>query len=193
MFRVTIGGSEKSDRQLTMKSNGGPKKMNSIQRFAISVVSIAAFTCVVGCGSSTKEVDTTTYVPAEPAQVVVQPAPAETVPLLQLRRPTHRASGHAVRVNRSMGAVWTVSEFPSQRIHNRNSQQLIAAWGDSAMRNKRNRKRTAVATLAIASLIGGNVCRQRPCRIRHNRILELCVPRERQRKRRCGASLQLSG
>jgi hypothetical protein len=54
--------------------------MNSIQRFAISVVSVAAFTWVVGCGSSTKEVDTTTYVPAEPAQVVVQPAPAEAVP-----------------------------------------------------------------------------------------------------------------
>ena len=31
--------------------------MNSIQRFAISVVSIAAFTFVAGCGSSTKEVD----------------------------------------------------------------------------------------------------------------------------------------
>ena len=51
-----------------------------MQRFAISVVTITAFTCVAGCGSSTKEVDTTTYVPAAPAQVVVQPAPVQVVP-----------------------------------------------------------------------------------------------------------------
>jgi hypothetical protein len=55
--------------------------MNSVQRFAISVVTIAAFTCVAGCGSSTKEVDSTTYIPAAaPAQVVVQPAPVRVVP-----------------------------------------------------------------------------------------------------------------
>ena len=53
--------------------------MNSVQRFGISVVSIAAFTCVVGCGTSTKEVETTTYVPAAPAQVIVQPAPVQVV------------------------------------------------------------------------------------------------------------------
>ena len=38
--------------------------MNSIQRIAISVVGIAALACVAGCGTSTKEVDSTTYVPA---------------------------------------------------------------------------------------------------------------------------------
>jgi hypothetical protein len=54
--------------------------MNSAQRFAISIVSVAALACVAGCGSSTKEVDTTSYVPAAPAQVVVQPAPVQVVP-----------------------------------------------------------------------------------------------------------------
>jgi len=54
--------------------------MNSVQRFAISIVSVAALACVAGCGSSTKEVDTTSYVPAAPAQVVVQPAPVQVVP-----------------------------------------------------------------------------------------------------------------
>jgi len=53
--------------------------MNSVQRFAISVVAAAAFACVAGCGS-TKEVDTTSYVPAAPAQVVVQPVPVQVVP-----------------------------------------------------------------------------------------------------------------
>jgi hypothetical protein len=53
--------------------------MNSVQRFAISVVAAAAFACVAGCGS-TKEVDTTSYVPAAPAQVIVQPAPVQVVP-----------------------------------------------------------------------------------------------------------------
>jgi hypothetical protein len=52
--------------------------MNSVQRFAISVVAAAAFACVAGCGS-TKEVDTTSYVPAAPAQVIVQPAPVQIV------------------------------------------------------------------------------------------------------------------
>ena len=52
--------------------------MNSVQRFAISVVAAAAFACVAGCGS-TKEVDTTSYVPAAPAQVIVQPAPVQVV------------------------------------------------------------------------------------------------------------------
>ena len=51
--------------------------MNSVQRFAISVVAVTAFACVAGCGSTTKEVDTTSYVPAAPAQVIVQPAPAQ--------------------------------------------------------------------------------------------------------------------
>jgi hypothetical protein len=54
--------------------------MNSIQRFAIGAVSIVAFACVAGCGTSTKEVDTTSYVPAPPAQVIVQPAPVQVVP-----------------------------------------------------------------------------------------------------------------
>jgi hypothetical protein len=54
--------------------------MNSIQRFAISVVSVAALACVAGCGSSTKEVDSTTYVPvAAPAQVIVQAPPVQVV------------------------------------------------------------------------------------------------------------------
>jgi hypothetical protein len=69
-----------SGRQLKYKTQGENRDMNSVQRFAISVVSIAAFTCVVGCGSSTKEVDTTTYVPAPPAQVIVQAPPVEPVP-----------------------------------------------------------------------------------------------------------------
>jgi hypothetical protein len=51
--------------------------MNSIQRIAITFVSVAAFACITGCGTSTKEVDTTTYVPAAPAQVVVQAPPAQ--------------------------------------------------------------------------------------------------------------------
>jgi hypothetical protein len=54
--------------------------MNSIRRFSIGVVSIAAFALVTGCGSSTKEVHTTTYIPAAPAQVVVEPAPVEAAP-----------------------------------------------------------------------------------------------------------------
>jgi hypothetical protein len=54
--------------------------MNSIQRIIIGVVSIAAFACTTGCGTSTKEVDTTTYVPAAPAQVVVQAPPLQVVP-----------------------------------------------------------------------------------------------------------------
>jgi hypothetical protein len=54
--------------------------MNSIQRIAISVVGIAALACVAGCGSTTKEVDSTTYVPAgAPAQVVVAP-PVQVIP-----------------------------------------------------------------------------------------------------------------
>jgi hypothetical protein len=54
--------------------------MNSIQRLAISFVSIATLACVAGCGTSTKEVDTTTYVPAAPAQVIVQAPPVEVAP-----------------------------------------------------------------------------------------------------------------
>jgi uncharacterized lipoprotein YajG len=52
--------------------------MNSIRRIAVSVVSIAAFACLAGCGTSTKEVDSTTYVPA-PAQAVVQAPPVVAV------------------------------------------------------------------------------------------------------------------
>jgi hypothetical protein len=60
---------------------GRTKKMNSIQRYAISFVSIAAFACLAGCGSSTKEVDSTTYVPAPaPAQVIVQAPPVMVTP-----------------------------------------------------------------------------------------------------------------
>ena len=55
--------------------------MNSIQRIAVSVVGVAALACLAGCGTSTKEVDSTTYVPAAPAQVVVQaPAPVMVTP-----------------------------------------------------------------------------------------------------------------
>lgn len=54
--------------------------MNSVQRFALSVVAVTAFACVAGCGSSTKEVDTTSYVPAAPAQVIVQPVPVQVAP-----------------------------------------------------------------------------------------------------------------
>jgi hypothetical protein len=54
--------------------------MNSIQRFAISIVGIAALALVAGCGSSTKEVETTTYVPAAPAQVIVQAPVVDPVP-----------------------------------------------------------------------------------------------------------------
>jgi len=54
--------------------------MNSIQRFAIGVVGVAALTFVAGCGSTTKEVDSTPYVPASaPAQVVVQAPPVQVV------------------------------------------------------------------------------------------------------------------
>ena len=51
--------------------------MNSIQRIAISVVGIAALACVAGCGTSTKEVDSTTYVPAAAPAVVVQAPPVD--------------------------------------------------------------------------------------------------------------------
>ena len=55
--------------------------MNSIQRIAISVVGVAALAWVAGCGTSTKEVDSTTYVPAAaPAQVVVQAPPVVVTP-----------------------------------------------------------------------------------------------------------------
>ena len=55
--------------------------MKSIKRIAISVVSVAGFALLAGCGTSTKEVDSTTYVPAAPAQVVVQaPAPVMVTP-----------------------------------------------------------------------------------------------------------------
>lgn len=60
---------------------GEAKEMNSIQRLAISVASVAALTCVVGCGSSTKEVDRTNYITAAPPpQVVVQAPPAQVIP-----------------------------------------------------------------------------------------------------------------
>jgi hypothetical protein len=55
--------------------------MKSTKRIAISVVGVAGFALVAGCGTSTKEVDSTTYVPTAPAQVVVQaPAPVMVTP-----------------------------------------------------------------------------------------------------------------
>jgi ABC-type uncharacterized transport system auxiliary subunit len=57
----------------------GNKKMKSIKRIAISVVGVAGFALLAGCGSTTKEVDSTTYVPSAPAQVVVQAPPAVVV------------------------------------------------------------------------------------------------------------------
>jgi hypothetical protein len=55
-------------------------KMNSIKRLAVCAAGIAALACV-GCGSSTKEVDSTTYVPAPaPAQIVVQAPPVQVIP-----------------------------------------------------------------------------------------------------------------
>ena len=50
--------------------------MNSIRKIVIGTVGVAALAFVAGCGTSTKEVDSTTYVPAAaPAQVVVQAPP----------------------------------------------------------------------------------------------------------------------
>jgi hypothetical protein len=83
--------------------------MNSVQRFAISVVSIAAFTCVAGCGSSTKEVDTTSYVPVAPAQVVVQPAPVPVVPPTT----TSSTSSEGSRNSSSSGNAGTVDTSSS--------------------------------------------------------------------------------
>lgn len=54
--------------------------MKSIKRIAISVVSVAGFALLAGCGTSTKEVDSTTYVPSAPAQVVVAPPVVVTPP-----------------------------------------------------------------------------------------------------------------
>jgi hypothetical protein len=54
--------------------------MKSIKRIAISVVSVAGFALLAGCGTSTKEVDSTTYVPTAPAQVVVQAPPVVVTP-----------------------------------------------------------------------------------------------------------------
>ena len=55
--------------------------MNSFKRIAVSVVGITALACVAGCGTSTKEVDSTPYVPAPaPAQVVVQAPPVYVTP-----------------------------------------------------------------------------------------------------------------
>src|ERR1700676_1852485 len=46
----------------------------------ISTMILAGSIFVAACGSSTKEVDTTTYVPAQPAQVIVQAPPVEVAP-----------------------------------------------------------------------------------------------------------------
>jgi hypothetical protein len=54
--------------------------MKSIKRIAISVVGVAGFALLAGCGTSTKEVDSTTYVPSGPAQVVVQAPPVVVTP-----------------------------------------------------------------------------------------------------------------
>lgn len=78
--RLTVGELEASDRQVTLRFNGELKEMNSLQRFAIGVVGVGALALVAGCGSTTKEVDSTTYVPAAaPAQVVVAP-PVQVIP-----------------------------------------------------------------------------------------------------------------
>lgn len=59
---------------------GDVKEMKCVQRFAISVMSLASLVLVSACGttSTTKET-TTTYVPAPAAQVVAQ-APAQAPP-----------------------------------------------------------------------------------------------------------------
>ena len=54
--------------------------MNSIQRIAISVVGIAALACVAGCGTSTKEVDSSSYITTPAPAVVVQARPVQVVP-----------------------------------------------------------------------------------------------------------------
>ena len=61
-------------------SEGDFREMNSVQRLTLSVLGVAAATFLVGCGTSTKEVETTTYVPAPPAQIVVQTAPVPVAP-----------------------------------------------------------------------------------------------------------------
>ena len=40
--------------------------MKSIKRIVISIVGVAGLALLAGCGTSTKEVDSTTYVPAAP-------------------------------------------------------------------------------------------------------------------------------
>src|SRR5208283_1417428 len=78
--RLTVGDLAASDRQLRLRFNGELKEMNSLKRFAIGVVGVGALALVAGCGSTTKEVDSTTYVPAAaPAQVVVAP-PVQVIP-----------------------------------------------------------------------------------------------------------------
>ena len=54
--------------------------MNSIQRIAISVVGIAALACVTGCGTSTKEVDSSSYITTPAPAVVVQARPVQIIP-----------------------------------------------------------------------------------------------------------------
>lgn len=84
--------------------------MNSFQRIAISIVSVAAFAFVAGCGTSTKEVDSTTYVPAvAPAQVVVQAPPVMVTP------PTTTTSTSSDRSNNSTdsGSAGTVDSSSS--------------------------------------------------------------------------------
>jgi hypothetical protein len=55
--------------------------MKSIKRIAISIVGVAGLALLAGCGTSTKEVDSTTYVPTAPAsQVVVQAPPVMVTP-----------------------------------------------------------------------------------------------------------------
>jgi hypothetical protein len=80
--------------------------MNSIQRLAISFVSIATLACVAGCGTSTKEVDTTTYVPAAPAQVIVQAPPVEVAPPPTMT--TNTSIGQAIQLTRAAQGRWKV-------------------------------------------------------------------------------------
>jgi hypothetical protein len=130
--------------------------MNSIQRFAVSVVSVAALTLVAGCSSTTKEVDTTTYVPSAPAQVIVQAPPVEVVP-----PPTTTISTSSDRASYSSGSGNAGTVDSSSSHHSESTTVTPSNWlrpgENSTMRNNCNRKRTATATLATALLIGGGL------------------------------------
>ena len=83
--------------------------MNSIQRIAISVVGIAALACVAGCGTSTKEVDSSSYITTPAPAVVVQAGPVQVIP------PTTTTSTSSDRSANSTdsGSVGTVDSSSS--------------------------------------------------------------------------------